>query len=49
MVTEMLVGVDGAILESSVYPAVVQNLGDRVEVELRSVDPYRGFIDFQLI
>jgi len=25
MVTEMLVGVDGAILESSVYPAVVQN------------------------
>jgi exoribonuclease R len=25
MVTEMLVGMDGAILESSVYPAVVQN------------------------
>jgi exoribonuclease II len=25
MVTEMLVGVDGAILESSAYPAVVQN------------------------
>jgi exoribonuclease R len=23
-------------------------IGDRVEVQLRSVDPYQGFIDFQL-
>jgi exoribonuclease R len=25
------------------------DVGDRVEVELRSVDSYRGFIDFQLL
>ena len=24
-------------------------VGDRVEVQLRSVDPYQGFIDFQLV
>jgi ribonuclease R len=33
-------------LEGAVHGVAV---GDRVEVQLRSVDPYQGFIDFQLV
>ena len=39
MVTEMLVGVDGAILESSVYPAVVQNHGTHSDRRRRGSHP----------
>jgi exoribonuclease R len=44
------VGVSAPPVEGKLNGAVRHlDVGDRVEVELRSVDPCRGFIDFQLI